>query len=160
MGAYLHSEVDGDRVGIACGVWRGGVGLGQAACKLKEALDPLPNKAFDAALVRVPYVEDFGTAYIGAYEREAFNVNKTDDHGNTLLLISAQNGSGKIAKLLVSKGANPNHQSKLGQTAGHFANAYQFYDLLGWLFDPSGAGANDELKNKAGLGVYDGIVEE
>ena len=70
---------------------------------LEEALDPLPNKGFDAALVRVAYVEDFGTAYIDAYEREAFNLNKTDDHGNTLLLISAQNGSDKIAKLLSDK---------------------------------------------------------
>ena len=126
--------------------------------KLKEALDPLPNKTFDPALVSVPYADDVGTAYIDAYEREAFNLNKTDDHGNSLLLISAQNGSDKIAKLLIQKGANPNHQNKLGQTAGHFANAYEFYDYLGWLFDPNGGGADDQLKNKEGLGVYDGIT--
>ena len=125
---------------------------------LKEALDPLPNKVFDPALVSVPYADDVGTAYIDAYEREAFNLNKTDDHGNSLLLISAQNGSDKIAKLLIQKGANPNHQNKLGQTAGHFANAYEFYDYLGWLFDPNGGGADDQLKNKEGLGVYDGIT--
>ena len=65
-------------------------------------------------LVKAPYVEDFGTAYLDAYEREHFNLNKMDDFGNTLLLIAAQNGNEKIAKLLVEKGANPNHQNRQG----------------------------------------------
>merc|ERR1712224_243617 len=79
-------------------------------------------------------------AYVDAYERETFNLNKVNEHGNTMLHVAAQNGNVKIAKLLVEKGANPNHQNKGGQTAGHFANAYQFYDFLSWLFDPNGGG--------------------
>ena len=62
--------------------------------------------------VKAAYVEDFGTAYMDAYEQMAFNLNKVDEFGNTLLIISSQNGSQKIAKLLVEKGANPNHQNR------------------------------------------------
>lgn len=105
-------------------------------------------------------MEDFGTAYVDAYERETFNLNKVNDHGNSLLHVAAQNGNMKIAKILLEKGANPNHQNKGGQTAGHFANAYQFYDFLSWLFDPAGGGADDTLENQYGLGPYDGLSVE
>ena len=47
--------------------------------KVKEGLESLPNRRFDPALVTSPYIEDFGTAYLEAYEREAFNVNKVRD---------------------------------------------------------------------------------
>ena len=80
--------------------------------KLKEALDQIPAKRFDPQLVKAAYVEDFGTAYMDAYEQMVFNLNKVDEFGNTLLIISSQNGSQKIAKLLVEKGANPNHQNR------------------------------------------------
>lgn len=91
-------------------------------------------------LAQVPYVDGFGTAYTEAYEREHFNLNKTDEYGNSMLIVAAQNGNEAVAKFLVSKGpvddsmlisfllpsgANPNHQNKMGQTAGHYANAYQ-----------------------------------
>lgn len=58
--------------------------------QLKEALDPMPSKSFDPQHVAAPYVEDFGTAYVEAYEREPFNLNKADEFGNTLLTICAQ----------------------------------------------------------------------
>lgn len=51
---------------------------------------------------------------IGTYRarglQEPFNLNKVDDHGNSLLMVAAQNGNLKMAKLFVYKGANPNHQ--------------------------------------------------
>jgi ankyrin repeat protein len=87
-------------------------------------------------------------------------MNKSDEHGNTLLHIASQNGNIKIAKLLVHKGINPNHQNKQGQTPGHFAIAYQFSEFAVWLFDPDGAGADDMLENVHGLGVYDGLNGE
>jgi hypothetical protein len=128
--------------------------------KLKAALDPLPSKRFDPSLVRVPYVEDFGTAYIDGYEKEVFHLNKIDEFGNTMLIIAAQNGSEKVAQLLISKGANPNHQNKQGQTAAHFAVAYQFFDLSTWLFDANGGGAQDTVQNRFGLTPYDGLSAE
>ena len=86
-------------------------------------------------------------------------MNKVDEHGNTLLHICAQNGNIKIAKMLVHKGANTNHQNKLGQTAGHFSIAYDFFDFSSWLFDPEhGAAADDLLENIYGLGPYDGLM--
>jgi ankyrin repeat protein len=94
------------------------------------------------------------------YEREAFHMNKMDDHGNTPLHIAAQDGDVRIAKLLVEKGANPNHQNKQGQTPGHFAVAYQFFDFASWLFDERGGNANDLLPNIYGLGPYDGLTKD
>ena len=126
--------------------------------KLKEALEQVPNKPFDQSITKVQFVQGHGTAYLEHYEREGFNLNKTDEHGNTLLHISAQNGNIRVAKLLFSKGANPNHQNNAGQTAGHFAIAYQFYDFTSWLFDPEQAGGDDLLLNIYGLGAYDGLA--
>ncbi|CAM9542820.1 unnamed protein product, partial [Phaeothamnion confervicola] len=60
----------------------------------------------------------------------------------------------------MEKGANPNHQNKQGQTAGHDATAYQFFDFAEWLFDPAGGGANDTVLNHFGLGPYDGLNAE
>ncbi len=71
-----------------------------------------------------------------------------------MLLLAAQNGNSKIAKYLIQKGANINHQNNNGQTAGHFANAYQFFDLSQWLF---ANGADDTLVNKYHLTAYDGL---
>lgn len=125
--------------------------------KLQEATDILPTKPFDERDVRVQFVEDVGTAYVQSYEKQVYHLNQCDDHGNTLLHIAAQNGNIKIAKQLLAKGANPNHQNKEGQTPGHFAIAYQFLDFASWLFDGK---ANDALTNIYGLGVYDGLGRE
>ena len=124
---------------------------------LKEAMDYLPNKPFDKSLVQVPYVPDFGTVYVEGYEKLPFHVNKMDEFGNTMLCLACQNGNIKIAKYLVSKGANCNHQNKQGQTAGHFAIAYKFYDLSQWLFENGG---DDTIMNKDGLTAYDGLSGE
>jgi ankyrin repeat protein len=45
-------------------------------------------------------------------------------------------------------------QNKQGQTPGHFAIAYKFFDLATWLFENGG---DDTLPNKAGLTAYDGL---
>jgi CheY-like chemotaxis protein/pimeloyl-ACP methyl ester carboxylesterase len=37
--------------------------------KLREALDRFPARPFDSSLVRMPYVPEFGTAYVDALER-------------------------------------------------------------------------------------------
>lgn len=103
------------------------------------------------------YVPEHGTVYLSSYERLPFHANKTDEHGNTMLSLAAQNGNAKIVKYLLAKGANPNHQNHQGQTAAHFAIAYQFFDLSTWLFEN---GADDTLENKYGLSAYDGLSNE
>jgi ankyrin repeat protein len=124
---------------------------------LKEALDYLPNRDFDNSLVRVGYIEDFGTAYTDGYERLPFHVNKADEFGNTMLTLACQNGNVKVTKYLMAKGCNPNHQNLQGQTPAHYCIAYQNYDLSTWLFEN---GAKDTLENKYGLTPYDGLSPE
>jgi len=126
---------------------------------IEEALSYLPEKEFEEEDISVQFVETVGTVYVEKLERELFHLNKSDKHGNTLMHIAAQNGNIKIAKILVGKGSNPNHQNKQGQTPGHFAVAYQFYDFARWLFDKKGGGANDLMTNMYGLGPYDGLNE-
>ena len=128
--------------------------------KTKEALETsfAHNKRFDNADIKVQYVPDIGTVYIGSYENALnFHINETDEYGNTLLHVAAQNGNLRIARLLVQKGANTNHQNKQGQTAAHFALAYQFFDFAGWMFD--GGGADDTICNMYGLSPYDGLED-
>lgn len=124
---------------------------------LKDAIDYLPNKLFDTTLVENPYVPNFGTIYVAGYDSLVFHINKTDDHGNTLLSQAAQNGNLKIAKYLISKGANINHQNKQGQTPAHFAIAFQFFDFSQYLFEN---GASDLIENMYGLTPYDGLLPD
>lgn len=121
---------------------------------VRDAIDYLPNKPFDKALVQIPYVEDHGTVYASGYDRLVFHVNKVDEHGNTMLCHACQNGNIKMVKYLFTKGANPNHQNNHGQTAAHFAIAYKFFDLAEWMFEN---GASDTVENRFGLTPYDGL---
>ena len=126
---------------------------------VKEALSYLQDRKFDPADLRVQFMEGLGTVYKKHISDLVFHINQSDEHGNTLLHVAAQNGNIKIAKLLVSKGSNPNHQNKQGQTPGHFAVSYQFYDFASWLFDEEGGGGDDLLVNIFGLGPYDGLSQ-
>ena len=126
--------------------------------KLKEALKNVPDRRFDPHMVDSQYLPDFGTQYTSDYERATFHMNKVDSHGNTLMLLAAQNGALKIAKLLLKKGANANHQNKQGQCALHYAMEYNYFDMGTWLADgENGAGADDTLENQFQLTPYDGL---
>jgi hypothetical protein len=125
---------------------------------LRQALQDIPDKRFDEINVRVQYMEGIGTVYVEDYDKVKFGLNKTDDYGNTMLHVAAQNGNVEIAELLIQKGCNPNHQNKQGNTPGHFAIAYKFYDFATWFFDDDGGGGNDLIFNSSGLGAYDGIA--
>lgn len=46
---------------------------------------------------------------------------------------------------------------KHGQTAGHYAMAYSFFDLGAWLLDPEKGGGRDDIANENGLTAYDGL---
>merc|ERR1711957_482454 len=79
---------------------------------LREALDHLKDSPFQLKHTRIQFIEEIGTAYIDQYDREPFNLNRGDEHGNTLMHVAAQTGNIRIGKLLLRKGANPNHQNK------------------------------------------------
>lgn len=128
---------------------------------LREAMQLLPDRRFDPVDIENQYVEAFGTRYTDNLNRLQWFINKPDEHGNTLFTIAAQNGRLKVAKFLYEKGANPNHQNNQGQTALHYAMAYNFYELGAWLADSvEGAGANDQLLNMYSLTPYDGLSPE
>jgi len=124
-----------------------------------DALSNLPDGKFDVAAVRSQYVDSFGTQYIDALNGPAFHINKTDEHGNTLLSIACQNGRFNMSKLLVKKGANINHQNAQGNTPLHFALAYKFNELAAWLADPDKGGADDTIQNIHGNSPFDGLGE-
>ncbi|KAL7554566.1 hypothetical protein ACHAWF_019034 [Thalassiosira exigua] len=124
---------------------------------IREALDHIADSPFHSKHIRIQFIEEIGTAYTDQYDRDPFNLNRVDEHGNTLMHIAAQTGNIRIGKLLLRKGVNPNHQNKQGQTPGHFAVAYHFFKFASWMFDEKGGGADDLLTNMYGLGPYDGL---
>ena len=57
-------------------------------------------------------------------------------------------------------GSRTRYLQQQGQTAAHYAMAYNFFDLGAWLLDPEKGGASDEVENMHGLGPYDGLAPE
>lgn len=64
---------------------------------------------------------------------EEIPVNSTDQFGNTLLILAAQQGSKRMCKFLLRRGANINMQSLAGNTALHYCYAYSQVDLAEYL---------------------------
>ena len=83
-----------------------------------------------------------------------FPVDGEDEKGNTLLLVACQNNNRRLVELLLVRGANINHQNAQGNTALHFALAFDPEGLLGeYLIEH---GADDTIENVEGLVPYDG----
>lgn len=61
---------------------------------------------------------------------ENIDVNVTDQFGNSLLLLAAQQGSKRMCKFLLRRGASINFQNTTGNTALHYCFAYS-NDALG-----------------------------
>lgn len=97
---------------------------------VREALEHISDYPFHTKHIRIQFIEEIGTAYTDQYDREPFNLNRVDEHGNTLMHIAAQTGNIRIGKLLLRKGANPNHQSKQGQTLATLLLLINFLTLL------------------------------
>ncbi|KAE9345633.1 hypothetical protein PF008_g8661 [Phytophthora fragariae] len=123
----------------------------------REALQDVPERKFDPLTIKTPFLTGTGTIYNDQLEKSVFHVNKGDDNGNSPLLLAAQNNHLNVVQLLLSKGANPDHQNSHGHTAGHYAMAYSFFDLGAWLLDPDKGGARDDILNENGLTAYDGL---
>jgi len=84
-----------------------------------------------------------------------FETDTEDEKGNTLLILATQNRMKKMIELLLSRGANINHQNAQGNTALHYAMVYDPEGEIGEFLISKGA--DDVLENKDGLSCYDGI---
>jgi len=85
-----------------------------------------------------------------------FPIDTEDEKGNTLLLVAAQNSNKRLVEMLLVRGANVNHQNATGNTALHFALAFDAEGTLGeYLIEH---GADDTIENLDGLTPYDGVV--
>jgi len=74
-------------------------------------------------------------------------VNSTDSHGETPLHLASWNGYLKIAKLLISKGADVNAKNNLGETPLHLASRDDDDEMAELLLSK---GANVNAKDNAG----------
>ena len=146
---FIDSETGED---MKAGDFADGAGLDAlskekaAANKLKEDLDLVFSWTRHG---KYPEIEDF------------FNdpdctlpIDAKDAGGNTLLLVAAQNGNKRIAKLCLRRGAETNMQNLNGQSVLHYCFAYGFEDLAQYFMDK---GADDSLVNADGLTCYEGL---
>ena len=89
--------------------------------------------------------------------RLGFDINSEDEKGNSLLLVAVQNGHRKMLDLILNRGADINKRNGNGQTALHYALAFDTTgELAEFLIEK---GADDSLENMFGLSPYDGLGE-
>jgi uncharacterized protein len=61
--------------------------------------------------------------------------NSKDRHGNTILIVGAQNGNKSIVKLALRHGALLNMTNCVGNTALHFATEYKYAKVHKYLIE-------------------------
>lgn len=88
---------------------------------------------------------------------EQIHVDTCDQFGNSLLLLAAQQGSKRMVKFLLRRGANLDWQNTSGNTAMHYCYAYNNASLGDYL---KTRGANDGLLNVDGMTCYEGLSKE
>uniref|UniRef100_A0A7S3MBB9 SAM domain-containing protein n=1 Tax=Spumella elongata TaxID=89044 RepID=A0A7S3MBB9_9STRA len=85
-----------------------------------------------------------------------FPIDGEDEKGNTLLLVACQNSNRRLVEMLLVRGAAINHQNAQGNTALHYAFAFDTEGTLGeYLIE---RGADDTIDNIEGLTAYDGVA--
>ncbi len=88
---------------------------------------------------------------------EDISVNTADTFGNTLLILAAQQGSKRMCKFLLRRGANINLQSLSGNTALHYCYAYSQFELGEYL---KTKGADDCILNIDKMTCYEGLSKD
>jgi ankyrin repeat protein len=81
-------------------------------------------------------------------------IDYTDQWGNTLLHIAAQNGNKNMVKFCLRLGADINTVNGVGQSPLHFAFGYGYSELGEYLISK---GADDSIRNRWGLTCYEGL---
>ena len=89
--------------------------------------------------------------------KDSFNIEKTDNKNNTLLILSVKFHSYEIFKFLIEKGANINTQNIYLNTPLHYAFASKLYKYIDLLISK---GANENLKNIYGQTCFECIKVE
>ena len=92
--------------------------------------------------------------YLESLFEQGLNPDSKDEHGNTILIIAAQNNNKRILKMALRYGAQINMQNVMGNTALHFAKEYQYDNIFKYLIQK---GADPEIKNIKGYKAKDGI---
>ena len=82
------------------------------------------------------------------------DVETSDDYGNTLLLLSGQQGNKKLCKFLLRRGAYINAQNHAGNTILHYLHEYGHLELADYVIRK---GADDTYLNAEGLTCYEGV---
>lgn len=84
-----------------------------------------------------------------------FPIDAEDERGNTLLLVACQNSNKRLVEMLLVRGAAINHQNAQGNTALHYAFAFDSEGKIGeYLIE---RGADDTIDNIEGMTCYDGV---
>lgn len=79
-------------------------------------------------------------------------IDARDENGNSALIIACQNGQGRLVKLLVRSGADPNLQNKRGNTPLHYAILFKFDVIADFVIKH---GARTDIRNCEGLTCYE-----
>jgi ankyrin repeat protein len=105
-----------------------------------------------ASLVRHGKFED--VLYLIDQPDWSLPIDYQNETGNTLLHISCQNGSKRLIKLCIQRGADLNLANLNGQTALHFCFGYGYAEVGNYLVSK---GADDSILNKDNLTCYEGL---
>ena len=89
-----------------------------------------------------------------AIQARSVELDARDDHGNTPLIVAAQNNHPKLVRALARAGADLSASNRRKNTALHYAFAYGFDEVADFLI---AKGADDEALNDEGLTPYEGI---
>ena len=126
--------------------------------KLNEKSSDLPTNTNLKTDVVFQLARDGRMKQLKQRLEEGFGVNTQDESGNTLLFVAIRYGKIDIIDFLIHRHANLNIRNVKGNTALHFAIAYDPQGLIvEYLIDK---GADDSLVNNSGLTCYDAIVSD
>ena len=88
---------------------------------------------------------------------DGVQVDCRDEYGNTLLILSCQQGNKRMAKFLLRRGGNINQQNNLGCTVLHYCHEYKNESLFEYM---KSKGADDSLVNADGCTCYEGLKKD